>query len=48
MENYGRRNPSYHFIRTPIRQVVETRVYRPDKYKKDKPEDSKMMKANSI
>ena len=27
----------YHFARTPIRKVVETRVYRPDKYEKDKP-----------
>ena len=34
---WKKNTPSYHFARTPIRQVVETRVYRPDKYKKDKP-----------
>ena len=34
---WKKNTPTYHFARTPIRKVVETRVYRPDKYEKDRP-----------
>ena len=34
---FKKNTPTYNFAKTPVRQVVETKCYRPDKWKKDKP-----------
>jgi len=34
---FKKNTPTYNFAKHPVRQVVETKVYRPDKFEKDKP-----------